>query len=73
MTYREALAEIIGKDNKNFGDMFFGGVSGCPCDAFDGISERCPDSDFIYLNDKCGACWNREYQGEEFIPEYLGD
>lgn len=71
MTYKEALAEIIGKDHENFNAGFIGGVYDCPGDAFKGVSAKCPVSDLPWQEDRCHACWAREYHGEEFNPEYL--
>ena len=73
MTYRKKLIEIIGEDHLHVTGPFIGGVYNCPSDAFTGVFTRCPNNDFIQQDDKCRACWNQEYQGEEFNPEYLED
>ena len=71
MTYKEALAEILGKDHPTFADEYVGGVRDCPANAFYGASRHCPSG--CSLEDSCRACWNREYQGEEYNPEYWTD
>lgn len=68
MTYKEALAEILGKDSSALSAKWIGGIYKCPEDAFPGASLGCCAG---YSGDEmCRACWNREYQGEEFNPDY---
>lgn len=70
MTYKEALAEILGKDHEAFSGEWVGGVYHCPANAFPGATRHCPSGS---LENSCRACWNREYEGEEYNPNYWDD
>lgn len=73
MTYKEALAEILGKDHPALASDNIGGVYKCPKDAFRGANEECVLDAGPLVDDNCRACWNREYEGEEFKPDYWDD
>lgn len=57
MTYREKLAEIMGKSLDDMADEV---ADSCPDDYFKDKAFNC-----FYEKD-CGDCWNEQYNGEEF-------
>lgn len=70
MTYKQALAEILGENHAVFSaEKFVGGVYMCPEDAFHGAERHC--CLFLPQEESCAACWGHEYQGEEYNENYL--
>ena len=72
MTYKEVLAEILGKNHPALSARYVGGTYMCPEDAFRGAGKGCCDK-YRFQEDSCRDCWNREYQGEEFNSAYWDD
>lgn len=69
MTYKEKVKEI---DPYTCGELYSGGVAGCPGDYFVGAPNMSigtcimPD---VETSVKCTLCWNRLYKGEQVYEE----
>ena len=61
-SYREELAA---REPQAVDERFAGGAFGCPGEYFRGAEVLVAGCGF---RQGCAACWNRPYEGEEWIP-----